>query len=60
MCDNHCCLGKLTLVEKDDLRYMLLCYAFAIIKYECFIESRLSPYFLLGSMKSAVFSNALG
>lgn len=38
MCDNRCCLGQLMLVEKDDLRFILLCYASAVIKYECFIE----------------------
>lgn len=50
--------GKLELAEKDDLRYTLLCCVFAVIKSERFIAWRLSPYFLLSSTKSAVFSNA--
>lgn len=40
-----------------DLRYISLCVS-AVIKSECFIERRLSPYFLLSSTKSAVSSNA--
>ncbi len=55
---NHRWAGKLKLAEKDDRRYMLLCCVFVVIKSERFIEWRLSPYFLLSSTKSAVFSNA--
>lgn len=39
-----------------DLRNISLCVS-AVIKSECFIEWRLSPYFLLSSTKSAVSSN---
>lgn len=43
---------------KDELLCISLCCVLALIKSECFIESRLSPYFLFSSTKSAVSSNA--